>query len=144
MATLKAKNNTGEWETVADVSAVTTEIIGDLKMEIGDIGGEVKSYIDLSKYVGPNDNFVLILAIAENKSGASPAYFIWHKADGGNLTPHKPYPTSVSLTNGIFKYTAGNDVPVSYDENTQIFTLNDDTYKYIRSFTILYAGVKEA
>lgn len=147
MATIKVKNAAGEWETVASAEAttITNEIMGVFKMEtVGYSWGQHKQSLDLSPYVGVNDNFIIILAISQDKNDGNTSYFLWHKEDGGNLIPAQSYPTSTSLTNGIFRPVAGTNVSVSYDEATQIFTLTDDTYKWIYSFTILYAGIKEA
>lgn len=147
MATIKVKNSAGEWETVASAEAttITNEIMGIFKMETVEYSyGEHKQSLDLSEYVGANDNFIIILELSGSKNDGTKSYFLWHKEDGGNLIPAQSYPTGTSLTNGIFRPVAGTDVSVSYDEATQIFTLTDDTYKWIYSFTILYAGIKEA
>lgn len=144
MATMKVKNGNGEWVN-AEVTTITNEIMGVFKMETVEYGwGEHKQSLDLSEYVGANDNFIIILALSDSQNDGTKSYFLWHKEDGGNLIPSSSSPTSTSLTNGVFRPVAGTNVSVSYDEATQIFTLTDDTYKWIYSFTILYAGIKEA
>lgn len=146
MAVIKAKNTAGEWVNVASAEAttITNEIMGELRMKTVDLGyGKHKQSLDLSEYVGANDNFIIILALSSSQNDGNKSYFLWHKEDGGNLIPSLGSPTSTSLTNGIFRPVAGNNVTISYDENTQTLTVTDDTYKWIYSFTILYAGVKE-
>ena len=68
MATLKAKNNVGEWETVADVSAVevTNQLVGDLKSAT--IRLNSNHVYDLSPYVGPESNFLFFFKSTTNSS----------------------------------------------------------------------------
>ncbi len=148
MGVIKAKNSAGEWVNVASAEAttITNELMGDLRMETVEYGwGQHKQSLDLSPYIGAADNFIIILAVSQYQNDGIKNCFLWHKEDGlDHAIPQRSNSSSTSLTNGIFAEVSGADISVSYDETTQIFTLTDDTYKWIYSFTILYAGVKEA
>jgi hypothetical protein len=149
MGVIKAKNSAGEWVNVASAEATTihNELMGIFKMETVEYGwGEHKQSLDLSTYVGANDNFIIILELSSSKNDGTSNYFLWHKEDGlDHALPFRASgANSTSLTNGIFAEVSGSDVSVSYDETAQTLSLIDDTYKWIYSFTILYAGVKEA
>lgn len=147
MGVIKAKNSAGEWVNVANAEAtITNEFVGDLRMETVEYGwGQHKQSLDLSPYVGANDNFIIILELSSSKNDGTTGCYLWHKEDGlDHVLPQRNNSSSTSLTNGIFAEVSGSDVSVSYDETTQTFSLIDDTYKWIYSFTILYAGVKEA
>lgn len=152
MGVIKAKNSAGEWVNVASAEATTihNELMGDLKMATEEFTwGNRSNSIDLSKYVGADNDFFLILALHSygTASLSQTSVFAWHRTNNattGSLLLDTVGRTQTSLTDGIFATSAGSNVTFTYDENTQIFTLNDDTYKYIYEFTILYAGVKEA
>ena len=147
MAVMKTKNSNGEWIVTAAVekASITDHLLGELKMATKSfpIDNRIGS-INLSEYVGVDDDFILILGISADKTGEV-NYFAWHRgSNSANLIPHKELPVGTNLINGVFQTISGINVPCSYEKNIRIFMLNDDTYKYINSFTILYAGIKEA
>lgn len=145
MALMKVKNGAGEWVGVAD-----SNLMGDFKMATEEFTyGNRSNSIDLSKYVGADNDFFLILALHTSGTASltQTTVFAWHRTNNateGSLLPETAGRTQTNLTDGIFAPSSGVNVIFTYDENTQIFTLTDDTYKYIYEFTILYAGLKEA
>lgn len=148
MAILKAKNNTGEWETVADVSTVevTKQLVGELKT-----GGEAwgwgnhKKSINLSEYVGKDEDFIIILSLSQYQNDGGVSYHAWQKSSGlDHLLPFNATNGGLKLMDGIFKERTGSNTTFTYDNDTQTLTMTDDTYPWIYGYHILYAGVKEA
>ena len=147
MAVMKTKNSNGEWIVTAAVekASITDHLLGELKMVTKDfdISHRIGS-INLSEYVGVNDDFILILGIGANTTGET-EYFAWHRGSNSDkLIPHNGTPAGTNLMNGVFQSVSGINVTCAYEKNIRIFMLNDDTYKYIHSFTIICAGIKEA
>lgn len=147
MAVMKTKNSNGEWVVTAAVekASITDHLLGELKMATKSFSiDHLMSSINLSEYVGVDDDFILILGISAEKTGEV-NYFAWHRgSNSANLIPHRSSPVGTNLMNGVFATVSGINVTCAYEKNIRIFMLNDDTYKYIHSFTILYAGIKEA
>ena len=65
MGVIKAKNSNGEWVNVAEATTITNELVGDLQVVYEGYGyGNRKNYIDLSKYVGVGNDFIIFPSVA--------------------------------------------------------------------------------
>ena len=141
MATMKVKNAAGEW---VDVS--TSKLFGELKTDTVEWGyGKHQKYIDLSQYVGYGDDFIIVLGVSTYQDDGTVNHFGWQKSSGlDHLLPFDSSLDGTKIIGNIFREKAGSNVTISYDEDTRIFTLTDDTYEWIYEYTILYSGLKEA
>lgn len=151
MGVIKAKNSAGEWVSVASAEATTihNELIGDLKVayEVYTYGNR-KNYIDLSKYVGVGNDFIIFPSIAVHANDGAATRYYWRKSLGGTkLFPQGTPATSkigADALGDLFDITTPENISIEFDENTRILTLTDDTYHYFRDWVIIYAGIKEA
>ena len=150
MGVIKAKNSAGEWVNVASAEAttITNELTGELKIASKEIAyADQKNSIDLSEYISGNEEFMIYFATATSKSQSNSEPHIWLKSEGtgvirnlGNLQALY----SEAVFNTLFPKDTSAGFTISYDEDTKVLTIVDDTYYYITSFTLLYTGVKEA
>lgn len=148
MATIKVKNAAGEWETVASAEAttITNELTGILNaVDIAVPYGSETNTLDLSQYVSAGDDFFIIFGVTTTKNQGTENVFAWWKKDGklrtvrGTLTS-----TTHASLNAVFPTYTGGSIPIFYDEATGIFSMNDDTYKFIENALLFYTEIKEA
>ena len=144
MATMKAKNSAGEWVDIG-----LAGLMGDFKVVYEKYTyGNRKNYIDLSKYIGVGNDFIILPSIAERADEGAASRYYWRKSLGDNrLFPQGNPPSSLvgaDALGDLFNINTTLNISIEFDENTRILTLTDDTYYYFRDWVIIYGGIKEA
>jgi hypothetical protein len=143
MATLKAKNSTGEW-----VEVVTQELIGELKMVTiaptsldGKSGTEA---LDLSPYIQPNNDFMVVFRTSVWSSGqAMPQVYIHSDGTARQFTNITANLTGFDSWEDIFPAsTQLDDNNLHYDEDTRIFTISGGSVGngFLSDALLIYAG----
>lgn len=143
MAIVKAKNSVGEWVEVA-----TQELIGEFKFVFiaptnldGKSGNEA---LDLSAYVQPNSDFMLVFRTSVYSSGqAQPQVYIHSDGTARQFTGVTANLTGLDTLTSVFPAsTQLSDDLLHYDEDTRIFTISGGSVGqgFLSNVLLIYAG----
>ena len=144
MATMKAKNSSGEWVDIGLAEMVSDMKIAFIKPFNNTTATTNKNAYDLSPYVKGTDNFILFFCTSQGStmSGSSLVH-VWIRSDGQLRKEHTKTSNQLLTLDDVFQKSSQFDY--TFDEETHIFsiTITEPSSECFPA-VLFYIGTKEA